>query len=439
MNNNPDSTNNQVTAPVVTFSNIPLDDETPTGVAFDSIPPEALEEPQELTVVGVQFKKGGKVYSFDPGKLEIQAGDEVIIDTARGAEYGFCTQGNYQVPADQVVQPLRPVIRVATDADKRTRQEFQSKEPAAFSLCQQKIVDHGLEMKLVSAEYSFDGSKILFYFTADGRVDFRELVKDLASVFRTRIELRQIGVRDEAKMMGGLGICGRPFCCKQFLDDFQPVSIKMAKTQNLSLNPTKISGTCGRLMCCLKYEQEAYESLIKTSPKQDSLVNTCDGKGTVVDSSLLKQTVKVRLDSDPSSVKCYNNCDICVLRNGKGRKNDPPIPDDLPPLPKPQEKPQEQEAITMFDESVLAVPAEQPKTEAPKNDQRKRRPEKKNNRRPENRRKTQEGGKPQEPQKPQKAQKAQEAQKPQEGGENRKPRKRYYRGRKKPQGGNTQS
>jgi cell fate regulator YaaT (PSP1 superfamily) len=440
MNNKPDSTNNQVTAPVVTFSNIPLDDEPPTGVAFDSIPEEEL--PKELTVVGVQFKKGGKVYSFDPGKLTIQTGDEVIIDTARGAEYGFCTQGNYLVPAEQVVQPLRPVIRVATETDKRTRQEFQSKEPAAFTLCQQKIADHGLEMKLVSAEYSFDGSKILFYFTADGRVDFRELVKDLASVFRTRIELRQIGVRDEAKMMGGLGICGRPFCCKQFLDDFQPVSIKMAKTQNLSLNPTKISGTCGRLMCCLKYEQEAYESLLKTSPKQDSLVNTCDGKGTVVDSSLLKQTVKVRLESDPSSVKCYNNCDICVLRNGKGRKTDPPIPDDLPPLPKPQEEPQEQETITMFDESVLAEPPvqEQPKNDAVKNDQRKRRSDKdrKNNRRPEGRRRSQETGKPQETQRSPKPQRAQESGKPQENGGAGKPRRRYYRGKKKPQGGNSQ-
>ncbi len=338
--------------PVVTFCNIPLDD-SPAVTGYDTIPPESTE-PQDVTVVGVQFKKGGKVYFFDPGNLTVQAGDDVIIDTARGAEYGYCAEGNHPVSPDKVVPPLRPVIRVATDADKRTRQEYKDKESEAFDLCQQKILDHKLDMKLVSAEYSFDGSKILFYFTADGRVDFRDLVKDLAGVFRTRIELRQIGVRDEAKMMGGLGICGRPFCCKQFLDDFQPVSIKMAKTQNLSLNPTKISGTCGRLMCCLKYEQDAYESLIKTSPKVDSLVNTCDGMGTVTDSSLLKQTVKVRLEQDPSTVKSYNNCDICVLRNGKGKKTDPPIPENLPPLPKPVEKQEEEpEKFTMFDESIL--------------------------------------------------------------------------------------
>ncbi len=348
MNNHPDSTAEEVKSPVVTFSNIPLDDEPPVP-AFDSIP-----EPEDVTVVGVQFKKGGKVYYFDPGKLDIAAEDDVIIDTARGAEYGFCAEGNHTVPVSKVVQPLRAVIRIATDNDRRIRQEYKEKEPHAFEVCQNKILDHKLDMKLVSAEYSFDGSKILFYFTADGRVDFRDLVKDLAGVFRTRIELRQIGVRDEAKMMGGLGICGRPFCCKQFLDDFQPVSIKMAKTQSLSLNPTKISGTCGRLMCCLKYEQDAYESLIKTSPKQDSIVNTCDGKGTVTDVSLLKQTVKVRLDSDPSTVKCYHNCDICILRNGKGKKNDPPIPDDIPPLPKPAEKQPEPEAIAMFDESILS-------------------------------------------------------------------------------------
>lgn len=359
--------------PIVTFCNIPLDDE-PQVTGYDAIPPEALA-PQEITVVGVQFKKGGKIYYFDPGTLTVEAGDEVIIDTARGAEYGFCAEGNHPVPEEKVIQPLRPVIRVATETDKRTRLEYKDKEAGAFDLCQEKILEHGLDMKLVSAEYSFDGSKILFYFTADGRVDFRDLVKDLASVFRTRIELRQIGVRDEAKMMGGLGICGRPFCCKQFLDDFQPVSIKMAKTQNLSLNPTKISGTCGRLMCCLKYEQDAYESLIKTSPKVESLVNTCDGIGTVTDSSLLKQTVKVRLENDPSTVKCYNNCDICVLRNGKGKKTDPPIPTDLPPLPKPV-KEEEPEKITMFDESVLSnYTPEAPRAERPERTERAERSE----------------------------------------------------------------
>ena len=360
--------------PVVTFCSFSLDDE-PQVIGYDTLPPEA-RKPQEVTVVGVQFKKGGKIYYFDPGSLTIASGDEVIIDTARGAEYGFCAEGNHPVPHEKVVQPLRPVIRVATETDKRIRQEYKEKETTAFDVCQEKILEHKLDMKLVSAEYSFDGSKILFYFTADGRVDFRDLVKDLAGVFRTRIELRQIGVRDEAKMMGGLGICGRPFCCKQFLDDFQPVSIKMAKTQNLSLNPTKISGTCGRLMCCLKYEQDAYESLIKTSPKPESIVNTCDGMGTVTDSSLLKQTVKVRLENDPSTIKTYNNCDICVLRNGKGKKTDPPIPENLPPLPKPVEKKEEPEKITMFDESILGSYA--PEAPAEKKSPRQERPERQN-------------------------------------------------------------
>ena len=439
MNNHPDSTTEEVKAPVVTFSNIPLDDDPPVP-AFDSIP-----EPEDVTVVGVQFKKGGKVYYFDPGKLDIAAGDEVIIDTARGAEYGFCAEGNHTVPTAKVVQPLRAVIRVATDNDRRTRQEYKEKEPHAFEVCQNKILDHQLDMTLVSAEYSFDGSKILFYFTADGRVDFRDLVKDLAGVFRTRIELRQIGVRDEAKMMGGLGICGRPFCCKQFLDDFQPVSIKMAKTQSLSLNPTKISGTCGRLMCCLKYEQDAYESLIKSSPKQDSIVNTCDGKGTVTDVSLLKQTVKVRLDNDPSTVKCYHNCDICILRNGKGKKNDPPIPDDIPPLPKPEEKQPEPESITMFDESILSnYVADEPteKPERKRNDRQndraqEQRPRKNYNRPRQDRKPRNQDNKPR-PQKsaaPQEGAKAVQkdgAAKPKNNGG----RRRYYRGNKKPSGGN---
>ncbi len=435
MNNHPDSTTEEVKAPVVTFSNIPLDDDPPVP-AFDSIP-----EPEDVTVVGVQFKKGGKVYFFDPGKLDIATGDEVIIDTARGAEYGFCAEGNHTVPAAKVVQPLRAVIRIATDNDRRTRQEYKDKEPHAFEVCQNKILDHKLDMKLVSAEYSFDGSKILFYFTADGRVDFRDLVKDLAGVFRTRIELRQIGVRDEAKMMGGLGICGRPFCCKQFLDDFQPVSIKMAKTQSLSLNPTKISGTCGRLMCCLKYEQDAYESLIKTSPKQDSIVNTCDGKGTVTDVSLLKQTVKVRLDNDPSTVKCYHNCDICILRNGKGKKNDPPIPDDIPPLPKPAENQPEPESITMFDETILSnYVADEPKEkpERKRNDRQndrsqEQRPRKNYNRPRQDRKPRNPDNKP----RPQKSAAPQEGAKaPQKDGaakpKNNGGRRRYYRGNKKP-------
>ena len=296
---------------------------------------EASQEeakPAQVEVVDVQFRPGQKVYFFNPAGFQVKPGDHLIIETARGPEYGTCTNGNHLVSEKDVVAPLRRVIRFATEADEKLLLEVRAKEKKAYNICLQKIADHGLDMQLVSAEYAFDGSKILFFFTADERVDFRELVKNLASIFHTRIELRQIGVRDKAKMVGGLGICGRPFCCSQFLDDFQPVSIKMAKTQNLSLNPTKISGTCGRLMCCLKYEQEAYEDLIKTSPKSDSFVDTPDGRGTVVDVNLLRQCVKVRMEDSPETVGCYHNCDICVLRNGKAKKNDPPIPADLAPI-----------------------------------------------------------------------------------------------------------
>ena len=294
--------------------------------------PMAPDRDAPVDVVDVQFRAGSKIYYFAPGDLTVAAGDHVIIETARGPEYGTCTGGNHQVPFRDIVPPLRRVIRLATEADHRVLANNQVKEKRAFDICQQKIQEHKLDMQLVSAEYAFDGSKILFFFTADDRVDFRELVKNLAGIFRTRIELRQIGVRDKAKMVGGLGICGRPFCCAQFLDDFQPVSIKMAKTQNLSLNPTKISGTCGRLMCCLKYEQEAYEDLLKTSPKPESFVDTPEGRGTVVDVNLLRQSVKVRMEEQPETIGCFHNCEICVLRNGKARKNDPPIPADLAPI-----------------------------------------------------------------------------------------------------------
>ena len=293
---------------------------------------EVPQEPEYVEVVDVQFRPGQKVYYFDPAGMEISQYDHLIIDTARGPEYGICSGGNHRINAKDVVQPLRQVLRFATEADEKQMIEMRNKEKKAYQVCLQKIADHGLDMQLVSAEYSFDGSKILFFFTADERVDFRELVKNLASIFHTRIELRQIGVRDKAKMIGGLGICGRPFCCASFLEEFQPVSIKMAKTQNLSLNPTKISGTCGRLMCCLKYEQEAYEDLIKTAPKADSFVDTPDGRGTVVDVNLLRQSVKVRMENSPETVGCYKNCDICVLRSGKAKKNDPPIPADLAPI-----------------------------------------------------------------------------------------------------------
>ena len=293
--------------------------------------PEA-EAPTHAEVVDIQFRPGQKVYFFDPDGVSFAAGDHVIIDTARGAEFGFVTAGNHQIPMKDVVAPLRKVIRRATAQDEKIHTENRAKEARAHEICVQKIADHGLDMQLVSAEYAFDGSKILFYFTADERVDFRELVKNLASIFHTRIELRQIGVRDKAKMVGGLGICGRPFCCATFLDDFQPVSIKMAKTQNLSLNPTKISGTCGRLMCCLKYEQEAYEDLIRNAPKPESFVDTPEGRGTVTDVDLLRQRVKVRMEDSPETITWFANADIAVLRSGKAKKNDPPIPADLAPI-----------------------------------------------------------------------------------------------------------
>ena len=286
----------------------------------------------DVEVVDIQFRPGQKIYFFDPDGVTYNPGDHVIIDTARGAEYGICAGGNHTIPPKDVVAPLRKVLRLATAQDEKIVAENRAKEKKAYDVCLQKIADHKLDMQLVSAEVAFDGSKILFYFTADERVDFRELVKNLASVFHTRIELRQIGVRDKAKMVGGLGICGRPFCCASFLDDFQPVSIKMAKTQNLSLNPTKISGTCGRLMCCLKYEQDAYEDLIRTSPKMDSFVDTPEGRGTVVEIDLLRQRVKVRMEDAPETISVFANTDIAVLRSGKAKKNDPPIPADLAPI-----------------------------------------------------------------------------------------------------------
>ena len=293
---------------------------------------EQTSLPTEVEVVDIQFRTGQKIYFFDPDGVTYAAGDHVIIDTARGDEFGTCTGGNHVIPVKDVVAPLRKVLRKATAQDERVNAENRAKEARAYEVCMQKISEHQLDMQLVSAEFAFDGSKILFYFTADERVDFRELVKNLASVFHTRIELRQIGVRDKAKMVGGLGICGRPFCCASFLDDFQPVSIKMAKTQNLSLNPTKISGTCGRLMCCLKYEQDAYEDLLRTTPKAESFVDTPEGRGTVVDIDLLRQRVKVRMEESPETITWFSNSDIAVLRNGKAKKNDLPIPEDLAPI-----------------------------------------------------------------------------------------------------------
>ena len=261
-----------------------------------------------LTVIGVRFRAAGKIYYFDPADRQIKIGDHVIVETARGIEYGYVVLGNREVDETKVIPPLKPVIRMATDEDRAIEAKNKEKEKEAFKICQEKIKKHNLEMKLIDAEYTFDNNKVLFYFTADGRIDFRELVKDLASVFKTRIELRQVGVRDETKIMGGIGICGRPLCCHSYLSEFIPVSIKMAKEQNLSLNPTKISGVCGRLMCCLKNEEETYEVLNSKLPGIGDTVTTADGlRGEVHSVNVLRQTVKVIVvvDKDEKEIREY--------------------------------------------------------------------------------------------------------------------------------------
>ena len=330
---------------------------------------QALKTPEEMelvTVADICFKPGGKVYFFDPGSMVLRAGEHVIISTSRGNEFGYVNSPNHQVPRSDLSAELRPVIRRATETDEQIAASNRELEKEAFAVCQKKIAALEMDMQLVSCEVAFDGSKILFFFTADGRVDFRELVKQLAATYRTRIELRQIGVRDKAKMVGGLGICGRPFCCGEFLKDFQPVSIKMAKTQNLSLNPTKISGTCGRLMCCLKYEQDSYESLLAAAPKAESFVDTPEGRGTITEVRLFQEEVKVRMEKAPDEVRCFGNCEICVLRSGKARKTDPPIPEDLAPLSGGELKPRRSPLSSSFAEESsfpdVYVHPEQPET-----------------------------------------------------------------------------
>lgn len=274
-------------------------------------------------VIGVRFRQAGKIYFFSPGKLHIKKGDKVIVETARGVEFGRVVSAPREVPDEEIMQPLKSVIRIATEEDKRNEEKNREKEKEAFDICQEKIRKHNLDMKLINAEYTFDNNKVLFYFTADGRIDFRELVKDLAAVFRTRIELRQIGVRDETKIRGGIGICGRPLCCHTYLSEFAPVSIKMAKEQNLSLNPTKISGVCGRLMCCLTNEEETYEELNSRLPAIGDYVTTRDGlKGEVQSVSVLRQQVKVvvTLDDDEKEIRDYK---VDELRfKPRKRKND---------------------------------------------------------------------------------------------------------------------
>ena len=410
-------------------------------------------------VIGVRFKKVGKVYYFDPCGIQVKNDAAVIVETARGQEYGEVAMANSQVEDSKIVQPLKKLVRVATEADKKTMEQNLQFEKDAFKVCEEKIQKHKLDMKLVSVEYTFDRSKILFYFSADGRVDFRELVKDLAGVFRTRIELRQIGVRDEAKMIGGLGICGRPLCCSAFLESFQPVSINMAKDQGLSLNPTKISGTCGRLMCCLKYENDAYQDLLKQTPPNESLVDTPYGRGTVMDTSLLRGTCRVRM-MNSSDAPVTVPCDQCtVLRRGRDKGEPLDLP--APPIPQPQPKA----------ESVSAEP-ETPKAEQsepkPRRDRERRRPENRENRgeRPQNHKPAERRDKPKSdkpenkprPQqdkpkaqndKPKKDKPQQEskpvevAQAPKEGGDhkrrNHRGGRRNYRGGNKPQGGKPQA
>ena len=272
------------------------------------------------TVIGGRFKEVGKVYYFDPAGLTLKKGEKVIVETVRGIECGEVAMDNREINDEEIVKPLKKLIRTATNEALETVAANKAKEREAFVICHKKIANHGLEMKLVDVEYTFDGGKILFYFTADGRVDFRDLVKDLAGVFRTRIELRQIGVRDESKMLGGLGICGRPFCCGSFLGEFHPVSIKMAKEQGLSLNPAKISGACGRLMCCLKYEQVAYEHLLKITPKPGAIVETAEGAGTVTEMSLLTGWLKIKLHNNPDAPpKVFHRKDVKIVRDSRIR------------------------------------------------------------------------------------------------------------------------
>ena len=275
-----------------------------------------------ITVIGVRFRHGGKVYYFQPGANQIEKGDRVVVETSRGVEYGLVVQGPRLASDEDVVAPVRTILRKATQKDKEVNRRNIESEKEAMEICREKIAKHGLEMKLVECEYTFDGNKILFYFTAEGRVDFRELVKDLASVFKTRIELRQIGVRDEARACPGMGVCGRPFCCQTFLPDFIPVSIKMAKDQNLSLNPTKISGACGRLMCCLKYEESTYEDLTRGLPAEGDLVQTPDGAGEVLHVNVLRQLLKVGIrqnEKDDVEIAEYLLSDVQLLRRKRGR------------------------------------------------------------------------------------------------------------------------
>ena len=347
------------------------DEKTLSSPQETSVPTENAEETvKEVEIVGVGFRTAGKTYYFSPKKASLQVGTPVIVETARGVEMGKITIANRMVPETEIVPPLREIIRAATPADVARYEENRRLEEHAAEVCREKIRAHKLEMDLVSVEYTFDNSKLLFYFTAENRVDFRELVKDLASVFKTRIELRQIGIRDEAKLMGGFGTCGRPFCCSTFLSDFVQVSIKMAKEQNFSLNSTKISGACGRLMCCLRYEHDTYEDAIKKTPSVGSYVSTPNGLGTVVEARPLTETIKVKLDEKTDAPRLYKVADIRVLRS-KGKSGLQPSED---------ADPEATETATEAAPSPTPAPqlAEQEEKSAPKKRFKKYRPRNKN-------------------------------------------------------------
>ncbi len=328
-------------------------------------------------VVSIKFRNRGKTYFFDPAGVELAAGGKAVVETSKGLEIGTVVQGNHTVEDDQVVQPLRPVARAATEDDLRIEELCRQREREAYEIGKQKIEAHGLEMKLVDVECSFEGTKIIFFFSSEGRVDFRDLVKDLAGVFRTRIELRQIGVRDEARMLGGLGICGRPFCCGSFMDEFKPVSTKMAKIQNLSLNPAKISGCCGRLMCCLRYEQPAYEELVKNVPKNGAFVETPDGYGNVNQVNILRQTVRVKLDGDgDDAYRQYDVDEVAAVPGGRPRDGSQP-PHILVLKPKKAPEPEVEEDPWQMPELIVDAAAAVPpavETGGEKRPERSRRP-----------------------------------------------------------------
>ena len=417
-------------------------------------------------VISVKFKNRGKSYYFAPNGKNVRTGQQVIVETSKGLEIAECIRGNHEVADDAVVQPLRPVVRLATRDDLRVAEINKQREKEAFEICQKKIAEHGLDMKLVDVECNFEGNKTMFFFTSDGRVDFRELVKDLAGIFRNRIELRQIGVRDEAKMLGGIGICGRPFCCNQFIDEFQPVSTKMAKMQSMSLNPGKISGSCGRLMCCLRYEQEAYEELTKNVPKQGAFVETPAGYGTVTQVNLLRQMVKVKLDGEgDDTVKTYRAVEVAAVPGGRPKDGETP-PSVLKYIPEPEEEEEEEADEWKLPELFAADIGEEVQEDAAAQKKRSRsRRSRRGGKKPNSEAKpklqteqeasAREGKKPEAGPKPRnnrrgggkkpaEQQKPTEQQKPQQTGsadgeKKRSNRRYYYRGKPKNKGGQTQN